>query len=336
MRILVAGGTGFIGSHACVSMLCKGHSVLIYDNFSNCTEEVVSKIKMLKNGSIDYIKGDINHKSDLLNAFDVFRPNVVVHFAGLKSVKESTEDPLKYYQTNVHGTLNILECMDVYGCSHIVFSSSATVYGTPKYLPFDEQHPIAPVNPYGETKAICENILRDWVFSHNTKSAVCLRYFNPIGAHESGIIGENPSGTPGNLMPFILQVAKGHREYLTIFGDDYDTRDGTGERDYVHVMDIADAHVEAIQYSNLAKKCSIFNLGTGEGTTVKELVKQFELTTGVKIPYQIEERRPGDVGRSWASTDHAKACLGISTHRSLENMCRDSWNWVKNNPNSFK
>ena len=159
MRILVAGGTGFIGSHACVSMLCKGHSVLIYDNFSNCTEEVVSKIKMLKNGSIDYIKGDINHKSDLLNAFDVFRPNVVVHFAGLKSVKESTEDPLKYYQTNVHETLNILECMDVYGCSHIVFSSSATVYGTPKYLPFDEQHPIAPVNPYGETKAICENIL---------------------------------------------------------------------------------------------------------------------------------------------------------------------------------
>ena len=335
MKALVTGGAGFIGSHACTSMLAHGHSVMIYDNFSNSSKTVISRIRQIKNGDLNYITGDINDDLNLRNAFEFYQPDVVVHFAGLKSVKESVYKPLAYYRTNVTGTLKLLECMEIFDCPRIIFSSSATVYGLPSYLPFDEEHPIAPINPYGRTKAISEKLIKDWVRSQESKSAVCLRYFNPIGAHESGMIGEDPHGMPNNLMPLILQVAKGQRKTLSIYGNDYETRDGTGERDYVHVMDIADAHVKAMVMQKSKGAFEIFNLGTGIGTTVKELVTEFESVTGIRIPYKMEQRRQGDVAQSWSNTDRARASLSMQRNRSLQEMCYDSWHWTEKNPNGY-
>lgn len=336
MRVLVTGGAGYIGSHACIAMLEKGHSVIIYDNFSNSSQIVPSRINQISSQKVDCIVGDINDNLKLRNTFKRFMPDIVVHFAGLKSVKESTEKPLDYYKTNVGGTLNILDCMECFDCRRIVFSSSATVYGIPEYLPFDEKHPVYPINPYGETKAMCEKLIRDWVYSQKSKSAVCLRYFNPIGAHESGLIGEDPRGIPNNIMPIILQVAIGKREHLDIYGCDYETRDGTGERDYVHVMDIAEAHVEAMTQIEKQSDFEVFNLGTGCGTTVRELVINFENVTGIKIPCVKKPRRPGDVARSWSSTERSKVHLRMHNSRSIEKMCQDSWNWVSKNPNGYE
>lgn len=335
MRVLITGGAGYIGSHTVLQLLKQQQDVLVYDNLSNSSPEAMARVKQLANSDFEFCEGDVQDSSALEAAFAEFRPEAVIHFAGLKAVGESTADPLGYYAQNVSGTINLLKVMQKYDCRKIVFSSSATVYGTAIYLPYDEEHPLQPANPYGRTKFFVEEIIRDWVASWDKASAVLLRYFNPVGAHESGRIGEDPSGTPNNLVPYIAQVAVGRLAHLNVFGDDYDTRDGTGERDYIHVEDLARAHLAAIEYAEKTTGCEAINIGTGTGSTVLEVVKAFETASGKPIPYKIQAQRDGDVARMLAGVSKAKELLGWEAQLGIKEMCDTTWNWQSNNPYGY-
>jgi UDP-glucose 4-epimerase len=335
MRVLVTGGAGYIGTHTCVALLQSNHEVLVIDNLSNSSPVAIDRIKLITNRSIEFIEGDIRNHALLLKTMREFSPEAIIHFAGLKAVGESVQDPLQYYDVNVHGSLELLKAAEAVGCNLLVFSSSATVYGVPEYLPYDENHPTVPTNPYGQSKLMVERILQDWVKANNSRRALCLRYFNPVGAHISGLIGEDPKNIPNNLMPFIVQTAAGRRAKLSIFGDDYDTRDGTGERDYIHVSDLADGHLLALEKHKQLDHFQTINLGTGSGTTVKELIKEFEISTKQKIKTKISKRRPGDIPKSYANTELAAKRLDFKCTKSISDMCRDTWNWQKQNLDGY-
>ncbi len=301
MRVCLTGGAGFIGSHILVGLLNDGHEVLVIDNFVNSSPKSLDQVRTIAASSFEVLEQDICHHDALSAAFSTFRPDIVIHCAGLKAVGESQEQPLRYYRTNVEGSISLLEAMDQAGCQRIIFSSSATVYGTPRYLPYDEAHPVAPVNVYGRTKAMIEDIITDWAATDPRRSAALLRYFNPVGAHESGEIGEDPKGIPNNLVPYIADVATGTRPELAIFGDDYDTRDGTGVRDYIHITDLADGHIAAMAYLANHQGVEVFNLGTGEGSSVLEVVAAFRWASNRPVPYAIKPRRDGDIAEFFAN-----------------------------------
>ena len=335
MQILVTGGAGYIGSHTSLQLLSEGHDVLVIDNLSNGNKVALERIQQLSNRPLDFHQIDIRQRSLMREIVVDFSPDVVIHFAGLKSVAESVINPLEYYDHNVNGSLNLLFAMDQADCKRIVFSSSATVYGNPKFLPYTEDHPLAPVNPYGRTKLNVEEILKDWAQTDTARRVVSLRYFNPIGAHESGLIGESPTGQPNNLMPFISQVASGKQKSLKIFGNDYDTRDGTGERDYIHVMDLAKAHVKAINAIANLNQFEAINIGTGYGTTVLELVRAFENASGLSLPQEITGRRDGDLPAFWADSTAASIKLNWNAAYGIEEAVRDFWNWQTKNPKGY-
>lgn len=339
--VLVTGGAGYIGSHTLVEFLAAGYHPIVLDNFCNSSPGVLRRVEALTGRSVTWREGDVRDASVLDALFSLAREQgapveCVVHFAGLKAVGESVAKPLDYYDNNVYGSIVLLRAMERAQVRRIVFSSSATVYGEPRSLPYTEDHPLAPTNPYGRTKAMVEAMLADWCAADPGRTAVNLRYFNPIGAHASGQIGESPRGTPNNLFPYITQVAIGKREKLLVFGNDYPTPDGTGVRDYLHVSDLADGHVKAVEYARRARPgCFAFNLGTGRGTSVLELVKAFESTTGRTVPYEILGRRPGDVAQMWADPSAANELLGWRASRSIEDMCRDGWRWQSQNPDGY-
>lgn len=335
LRVLVTGGAGYIGSITCVELLATGHEVYVVDNLSNGHIGAIKCIERLSNRTFSFTEADIRDETSLDLIFKEFVPEVVIHFAGIKAVAESVANPVEYYDVNVGGSISLISAMDRANCSNIVFSSSATVYGKPKYLPFDEQHPTQPVNPYGRSKLIVEYILRDWAAVNNQRRATALRYFNPVGTHPSNLMGEDPSGVPNNLMPYIAQVATQRQKILNIFGDDYDTKDGTGVRDYVHVHDLALAHISTIEKQASLRPFEAINLGTGTGTSVLQLVKAFEIASGVDVPTQIARRRDGDLASAWANPSDALVKLGWQTKLTIADMCRDTWAWQKNNPNGF-
>ena len=336
MKILVSGGTGFIGSHTCVELLNKGHEVVIFDNLYNSQIEVVDKIKTITGKDVTFYKADMLKPEELRPIFEAHKFDAVIHFAGLKAVGESVQKPLSYYQNNLTGTINLCELMAEFGCKKMIFSSSATVYGNPAFVPITEECPLGrTTNPYGETKAMLERILSDLCVPDPEWSVVLLRYFNPIGAHESGLIGECPNGIPNNLMPYITQVAVGKREQLGVFGNDYPTHDGTGVRDYIHVVDLATAHVAALQAITRKAGLAIYNIGTGHGYSVLDVVNAFIRVNGVDIPYQIKPRRAGDIATCYCDPAKAERELGWKAQFGLDEMCRDSWNWQKNNPNGY-
>jgi len=331
MKILVTGGAGYIGSHAVVELLNHNYEVVIIDNFSNSNVSCLENIRKITNKDFDFYEGDVSNKDLLIKIFDNHNIEAVIHFAGFKAVGESVSDPLKYYQNNLISTLNLLEVMNKYGCYQLVFSSSATVYGNPEKLPLQEDFPLCTTNPYGTTKLMIEQILQDLSKSQEKWSIVLLRYFNPIGAHESGFIGENPNGIPNNLMPYIMKVAIGKLPELQIFGNDYDTSDGTGVRDYIHVVDLAKGHVKALGYVLNHTGIEAINLGTGKGYSVLEIVKYFEEVNCVKIPYKFAERRSGDIASCYASVEKAKRLLSFQASKSIQDMCRDSYQYVLKN-----
>lgn len=334
MKILVTGGAGYIGSHTCIALADAGYEPVIYDNFSNASENILPRLNELAGKEIISTKGDVLDHKQLTAAIDKHQCEAVMHFAGLKSVSESHTDPLKYFATNVNGTLTLLEAMKKCELKKLIFSSSATVYGSPVTLPYCEDHPLAPVSPYGQSKLMVERILENLYASDQSWAISNLRYFNPVGAHASGKIGENPQGTPNNLMPYLSQVAIGKREKLFIFGDDYDTRDGTGVRDYIHVTDLARGHVASLE--NLpAEHFTTLNLGTGSGISVLEMVKAFEKTCGKKINYEYAQRREGDIAAFFANSSKAQELLKWNATLTLEEMCRDAWNWQSNNPDGY-
>lgn len=336
LKILVTGGTGYIGSHTCVELLNHGYEIDIIDNLSNSKYEVLNRIKKItSNSNINFHQIDIRNYSAVDELLKTKNFDLVIHFAGLKAVGESVIKPLEYYDNNVYGSISLLQAMKNNNIKNIVFSSSATVYGNPQYIPVDENHPLAAVNPYGSTKLCIEMILKDLYLSDPSWSIIVLRYFNPVGAHESGMLGEDPKGIPNNLMPYISQVAVGKLPYLRIFGNDYPTKDGTGVRDYIHVMDLATGHVEACNYLVDHPGHHVFNLGTGRGYTVMEMVEAFQKAAGRPIPYRIVERRPGDVAALFAEVTKAKNELKWVAERNLEDMCRDTWRWQSHNPNGF-
>lgn len=332
--ILVTGGAGYVGSHTCIALMEAGEEVVVLDNFSNSKPASLDRVQRICGKSLHVIEGEIRDQTVIEKTLSRFACRAVLHFAGLKSVQESVEQPLRYYDHNVIGSHRLLCAMRNCGVRRIVFSSSATVYGKPVTLPISEDHPLAPVNPYGRTKLIIEEMLRDQYASDPAWGVAILRYFNPAGAHESGLIGEDPNGTPNNLVPFVAQVAIGRRERLQVWGNDYDTPDGTGVRDYVHVMDLAAGHVAALrQLQN--KNYFAVNLGTGRGNSVLEVVRAFEQASGKKIPYDLKGRRAGDVDACYAATTYASDLLGWESGRSLANICQDHWRWQSTNPNGF-
>lgn len=337
MNVLLTGGAGFIGSHIAVLLGKNNCNVVLYDNLSNSTFEVVKKINQLSKHEIILVEGDIRDLSNLTKTFNSHEIDAVIHLAGKKAVYESTQFPLNYYDNNVSGTLILLEAMDKCNINNLVFSGSATVYGNPNYLPIDESHPLCPTNPYANSKAQIEVILSDLSKSDSNKNFVSLRYFNPIGCHESGLIGENPIGIPNNLIPYIAKVALGKIEHLTVFGNDFDTKDGTGVRDYIHVMDLADAHLKALDYSvhNMSQldQLEIFNLGTGHGYSVFEVLEAYSKCSNIKIPYEIHKRRDGDIAISLADASKAKKLLNWSPQYNLEQMCSSSWNFTLKSAN---
>ncbi len=335
MKILVTGGAGYIGSHTVIELLGKGYEVVIVDNFYNSHPEVLERIKELSGKDFKFYEIDLLDKNALKKVFEENKIDSVIHFAGYKAVGESVEKPLMYYHNNLTSTFILCEVMKKYGVKNIVFSSSATVYGLSNVSPLKEDLPLSTTNPYGTTKLFIEQILRDLYISDNDWSIALLRYFNPIGAHISGRIGENPNGIPNNLMPFITQVAVGKREKLSVFGNDYDTVDGTGVRDYIHVVDLAKGHIKALERHMDFKGVEAYNLGTGKGVSVLELVNTFEKVNGVKIPYTISDRRPGDIATCFADASKAKKELGWEAEKTIEDMCKDSWNWQKNNPQGY-
>ena len=326
-RILVTGGTGYIGSHTCVALSEAGYAVTILDNLSNSRVEVLSRLEKLCIKKPDFIKGDIRDRPLLERIFATSSFQAVIHFAGLKAVGESVLNPLSYYENNVEGTLALLKAMDKSGPKSIVFSSSATVYGDPQTVPIREDFPTSATNPYGRTKLMIENILADLSKADATWRIARLRYFNPVGAHESGLIGEDPLGVPNNLMPYIAQVAMGRQTHLNVWGIDYDTPDGTGVRDYLHVLDLAQGHVAALGYLEQHQEMITVNLGTGRGYSVLEMIAAFEQVSGIKIPYLVAPRRIGDVAQCYADPLRSKELLGWSANRSLQQMCIDTWRW---------
>jgi len=341
--ILITGGTGYIASHTLIELADANYNFVVYDNLCNSSKESIKRVEKIIDKDISFEQGDIRDKKRLQEVFKKYDIDSVIHFAGLKAVGESVEQPLKYYDNNVNGTIVLLEVMKEYNCKKIVFSSSATVYNekdTLNYTPLNETDPIGnTTNPYGTSKYMIERILNDLYISDNEFKIVILRYFNPVGAYKSGTIGEDPSGIPNNLMPFISQVSVGKREYLSVFGDDYDTKDGTGVRDYIHVVDLANAHVKALDYINTDQftiENSIFNIGTGFGCSVLDMVNAFEKASGKKVPYEIVPRRSGDIAVCYADSSLAKEVLGWEASRDLEDMCKSSWNWQSNNPNGYK
>ncbi len=329
MKILVTGGCGFIGSHTVVDLLNEGYEVVIVDNLYNSKIDVLDKIKKITNKDVTFYQYDLCDYEKLQEVFSKEKVDAVIHFAGLKAVGESVNKPLMYYENNLFSTINLLKAMKSYNVKKIVFSSSATVYGSPKSLPIKEDFPLSTTNPYGTTKLMIEQILTDLYKADNSFDITILRYFNPIGAHKSGLLGEDPNGIPNNLMPYIVKVATRELPILNVFGNDYETVDGTGVRDYIHVCDLSYGHVLALKNSKSGLK--IYNLGTGHGTSVLELVKTFEKVNNVKVNYKIVERREGDIASCYASNDKAKEELGFSPKYNLEDMCRDSYNFVKTN-----
>ncbi|MDD3840695.1 MAG: UDP-glucose 4-epimerase GalE [Clostridia bacterium] len=336
MTILVTGGAGYIGSHTCVELLNAGYEVVVVDNFSNSKPEALRRVQEITAKTLKFYRADILDKKSMDRVFCENNFEAVIHFAGLKAVGESMEIPIKYYHNNVTGTLMLCEVMQKYDVKKMVFSSSATVYGMNNKSPLTEDLPLSTTNPYGSTKLMIEQILRDIFVSDSSWSVSLLRYFNPIGAHRSGRIGEDPNGIPNNLMPYITQVAVGKREKLKVYGSDYDTHDGTGVRDYIHVVDLAKGHLKALQKVVGTSGVQVYNLGTGVGYSVLDVVKNFEKATGQKIPYVLTDRRPGDIAECYADATKAAIELGWKAERSLEDMCRDAWRWQKNNPNGYK
>lgn len=330
--ILVTGGTGFIGSHTCVELIQAGYDVVILDNLSNSKESCVDRIKEITGVGVKFYKADLLDLESTKHVFEENKINSVIHFAGLKAVGESVEKPLEYYENNIGGTINLLKAMRDANCKSIVFSSSATVYGLNNKVPYTEDMTTSATNPYGYTKVMIEQILNDMTVSDSDWSVVALRYFNPIGAHESGRIGENPNGIPNNLVPYIAQVALGKLEHLRVFGDDYETPDGTGVRDYIHVTDLAKGHLAALEYAAENKGFQPINLGTGKGSSVMEVVKAYEKACGKNIPVVVTPRRVGDIAESYAETGLAKKLLGWEAKLDINKMCEDSWNFTVKNP----
>ncbi|QOR84154.1 UDP-glucose 4-epimerase GalE [Geobacillus stearothermophilus] len=336
MAILITGGAGYIGSHTCVELLHAGYDIVVVDSFTNSKPESLRRVQEIAKRDFPYYQADLLERDALEAVFAKHSIEAVIHFAGLKAVGESVAVPLLYYHNNITGTLVLLDVMRQYGVKNIVFSSSATVYGMPDRVPITEDFPLRPTNPYGRTKWMIEEILRDLYVSDPSWSIALLRYFNPIGAHPSGRIGEDPNGIPNNLMPYITQVAVGKLKELRVFGNDYPTIDGTGVRDYIHVVDLAIGHVKALEKVLAATGVEAYNLGTGRGYSVLEVVSAFERATGVTIPYKIVDRRPGDVAVCYADPTKAKGELGWIATRGIDDMCRDAWRWQSQNPNGYE
>jgi UDP-glucose 4-epimerase len=335
-RILITGGAGYIGSHTCVELLRAGHEIVVLDNLGNARKESLRRVTELTGKTFPFVEADVRDRAALDALFREYDVDAVIHFAGLKAVGESVEKPLLYWDNNVCGTVNLLEAMAAAGVKTIAFSSSATVYGDPASVPIREDFPTGtPTNPYGRSKLVVEQILTDLQAADSAWRIALLRYFNPVGAHESGRLGEDPRGIPNNLMPFISQVAVGRREILNVFGDDYPTPDGTGVRDYLHVVDLAVGHVKAVEKLGEGPGIRVWNLGTGRGCGVLEVVRAFEKASGRAIPYRVVPRRPGDIAQCWADPSKAERELGWKALRSLDEMCADSWRWQEKNPNGF-
>ena len=337
--IFVTGGAGYIGSHTCVELLDAGYDVTVFDNFCNSHPEAVARVERIAGKKLRLMNGDIRDRGALVAALRESGAKSVIHFAGLKAVGESVTQPLSYYDNNVVGTLRLLEAMGECGVNRLLFSSSATVYGDPQRLPLTEDHPLSATNPYGRSKLMIEEILRDLHRSDASWRLAILRYFNPVGAHASGLIGEDPQGIPNNLLPFIAQVAVGRRDYLNVWGNDYPTPDGTGVRDYIHVVDLALGHLKALHVLEQLKKndeCLTVNLGTGTGCSVLDIVRAFEQASGRSIPYKVAPRRPGDIASCYADPQRAFELLGWRAERGLNTMCADTWRWQSDNPAGFK
>lgn len=336
MKILVTGGAGYIGSHTVVELQNAGYDVVVVDNLSNSSEKSLERVSRITGKAVPFYKADILDRDKLNEILDKEHVDACIHFAGLKAVGESVAKPWEYYENNIAGTLTLVDVMRQHGVKNIIFSSSATVYGDPAFIPITEECPKGQcTNPYGWTKSMLEQVLSDMQKADPEWNVILLRYFNPIGAHESGTIGENPNGIPNNLMPYVTQVAVGKRDHLTIFGNDYDTPDGTGVRDYIHVVDLARGHVKALKKIEEKAGLKIYNLGTGVGYSVLDIVHNFEEATGVKVPYVIGDRRPGDIATCYSCADKAFKELGWKAEFGIKEMCRDSWNWQKNNPNGY-
>ncbi len=336
MAILVTGGAGYIGSHTCVELLNEGYEVVVVDNLYNSSEKALERVEKITGKKVTFYKADLLDKEALNEVFEKESIDSVIHFAGLKAVGESVAKPLEYYHNNMTGTFNLCDVMRNHGVKNIVFSSSATVYGDPAFIPITEECPKGKItNPYGQTKGMLEQVLTDLNVSDPEWNVVLLRYFNPIGAHESGLIGEDPKGIPNNLVPYIAQVAVGKLEALGVFGDDYDTPDGTGVRDYIHVVDLAKGHVKAIEKLKDKEGVSIYNLGTGNGYSVLQVLHAFEKACGKTLPYVIKPRRPGDIATCYADPSKAAKELGWKAEKGIEEMCADSWRWQSSNPNGY-
>ncbi len=336
MAILVTGGAGYIGSHTCVEMQNAGYEIVVVDNLDNSSKESLKRVEAITGKPVKFYEEDVRDKAALRKIFSENSIDAVIHFAGLKAVGESVAKPMMYYDNNLISTINLIEIMNEFGVKKIVFSSSATVYGVATEMPLKEGMPTGAINPYGRTKLFIEEMLRDLYVSDNTWSIALLRYFNPIGAHKSGTIGEDPKGIPNNLMPYISQVAVGKLEKLHVFGNDYNTVDGTGVRDYIHVVDLALGHVRAVNWALNNLGCEAINLGTGNGTSVLELRDAFVKASGVEVPYVIDPRRPGDPDEVYANADKAEKLLSWKAERGIEEMCEDTWRWQKNNPKGFE
>ncbi len=335
MNVLVTGGAGYIGSHTCLKLIEAGHGVVIADNFSNSNPAVINKLRGLTEVDFAFELCDLCNIDEVKRLFENYNLDAVIHFAGYKAVGESVEKPLKYYDNNITSTINLLKCMEKHDVDRLIFSSSATVYGVPKSVPINEDFPLSATNPYGRTKLFIEEILRDYAISAPSMRITLLRYFNPAGAHPSGQIGEDPKGIPNNLLPYISQVASGKLKELSIFGNDYDTKDGTGVRDYIHVCDLAYGHVCALNKLDEKAGIQTYNLGTGNGYSVLEMVQAFERASGKKIAYRFSERRSGDVAKCYADSKKASEQLEWKAELGLDRMCEDSWRWQKNNPEGF-
>ena len=330
MKVLVTGGAGYIGSHTCVELLKAGHEIVIVDNFINSKPDVLDKLRTITGRDFSFVEADLRDRTAMDQAFDVHQIDAVIHFAGLKAVGESVSKPLEYYDNNLQGFIVLAEAMRDHGVKKFVFSSSATVYGMNNPVPFQEDYPTSATNPYGYTKVMIEQMLRDIAVADPEWHICLLRYFNPIGAHESGLIGEDPNGIPNNLLPYVAQVAAGKLPCLTVFGNDYDTPDGTGVRDYIHVVDLALGHLAALNYVEDHAGAEAVNLGTGQGTSVLEIVHAFERASGRPVPYRIAKRRPGDIASCYADTSKAAKLLNWHATRNIDDMCRDTWNFAKN------
>ncbi|QAT39931.1 UDP-glucose 4-epimerase GalE [Clostridium sp. JN-9] len=336
MSILITGGAGYIGSHTAVELLEKGYEIVVVDNLINSSEESLNRVKKITGRDFKFYKSDLLDKESLRKMFKENNIDSVIHFAALKAVGESVSIPLRYYNNNLMSTLNLCEVMNEFNVKKLVFSSSATVYGNPETVPISEDFPLSATNPYGRTKLMIEDILRDLYISDNSWNIALLRYFNPIGAHKSGLIGEDPKGIPNNLVPYIAQVACGKLHCLNVLGSDYPTKDGTGVRDYIHVVDLAEGHIKALEKLNSNPGIQAYNLGTGNGYSVLEVVQAYSKACGREIPCKIVERRPGDVASCYADTQKAKKDLGFTAKRTIDDMCKDSWNWQSNNPNGYE